>query len=306
MATGHLARQVIDFPESQPLIVTEHRAHGCLCAACGAQTRAAFPEGVAAPVQYGKRIAAFVPYLLHYQLLSGKRLAALMAELFGVHLVTATIARISQDCAELSRGFADTIRDRVAAAPVKHVDETGFRIGGETQRLHNASAVWLTFHRVSPRRASLLAHATGIAVHDHWKPYYTLKGVLHAPCNAHHLRELKALVKIEREDWARKMQRLRRRACHATNLAREQGVAVRPGSHADPAMLRRDPCRRPGVPSGPARADSRRGQSQSSRPGRGRSRRLPSRRSVRKQAVMRFLTDPRVPSPTTSRNATVG
>jgi hypothetical protein len=29
-----------------PLIVTEHRAHGCRCAACGSQTRAAFPQAV--------------------------------------------------------------------------------------------------------------------------------------------------------------------------------------------------------------------------------------------------------------------
>jgi len=42
--------------------------------------------------------------------------------------------------------------------------------------------------------------------------------VLHALCNAHHLRELNAMVEIEKEDWARKMQRLLRRACHATNL----------------------------------------------------------------------------------------
>jgi transposase len=228
MAIGHVARQVFDLPEPQPLIVTEHRAHGCLCAACGTQTRAAFPEGVVAPVQYGKRIAAFVLYLLHYQLLPEKRLAALMADLFGVHLVTATIARISQDCAERFQGFADTLRDHVAAAPVKHMDETGFRIGGKTQWLHIASTIWLTFYRVSPKRGSLLAHVTGIVVHDHWKPYYTLKGVLHALCNAHHLRELKALVEIEKEDWARNMQRLLRRACHATNLARERGVPLKP------------------------------------------------------------------------------
>src|SRR3954469_11395627 len=49
-------------------------------------------------------------------------------------------------------------------------------------------------HRV----ADLLSHlaparqpaVVGIVVHDHWKPYYTMEGVLHDLCNAHHLREL--------------------------------------------------------------------------------------------------------------------
>ena len=71
------------------------------------------------------------------------------------------------------------------------------------------------------------ANVAGIVVHDHWKPYYTMQGVLHALCNAHHLRELKALVEIEKEAWAGKMQRLLRRACHVANKAREQGVPLK-------------------------------------------------------------------------------
>ena len=233
MAINFISRQVFDLPEPQPLIVTEHRAHGCRCAACGSQTRAGFPAWVNAPVQYGKRIGALVIYLLHYQLLPEKRLATLMADLFGVALVSATIARISQDCAERFGGFAVAIRDRMAAAPVKHLDETGFRIGGKTQWLHVASTVLLTFYRVSARRGSLLANLTGIVVHDHWKPYYTLTGVLHALCNAHHLRELKALVEIEKEDWARRMlysrmrsspHRWSRSRCH-DRCARSMGQA---------------------------------------------------------------------------------
>src|SRR5271167_2753943 len=192
-ATDHVARQVFDLPEPRPLIVTEHRAYGCCCVVCGTQTRGAFPEGVTAPVQYGQRIGTFVLYLLHYQLLPEKRLADLMADLFGVRLVTATIARISQDCAARFQGLADELRDLVAAAPVKHMDETGFRIGGKTQWLHIASTIWLTFYRTSPKRGSLLAKVTGIIVHDHWKPYYKMTGVLHALCNAHHLRELKEI-----------------------------------------------------------------------------------------------------------------
>jgi transposase len=227
-SVGHSVRQVFDLPEPQPLVVTEHRAHDCQCTACGAKTRAPFPDGVNAPVQYGARITAFVIYLLHYQLLPENRLAALMADLFGVKVAAATIARMSRTCAERLRGFAATVRDLVAGAQVKHMDETGFRIGGKTQWLHVASTALLTFYRVCAKRSSLLANVAGIVVHDHWKPYYTMQGVLHALCNAHHLRELKALVEIEKEEWARKMQRLLRRACHVTNRARERGVPIKP------------------------------------------------------------------------------
>ena len=292
-ASDHVARQVFDLPEPQPLIVTEHRAHRCRCAACGAQTRAEFPEDVTAPVQYGKRIAAFVLYLLHYQLLPEKRLVWLMADLFGVHLVTATIARISQDCAQRFQGFADTVRDHVAAAPVKHMDETGFRIGGRTQWLHIASTVWLTFYRVSPRRGSLLANVTGIVVHDHWKPYYTLTGVLHALCNAHHLRELKALIEIEKEDWASKMQRLLRRACHATNLARERGTPLKPGLIA---LI--DRCYDAILAQGLAFHEAEPALAKAGRRGRAPRRighNLLLRLSTRKPDVLRFLVDPRVP-----------
>ena len=293
MATGFVARQVFDLPEPQPLVVTEHRAHGCCCASCGRQTRAAFPEWVTAPVQYGERIAGFVLYLLHYQLLPEKRLAGLMADLFGVPLVTATIARISQDCAARLQGFAEAVRDRVAAAPVKHLDETGFRIGGKTQWLHIASTMLLTFYRVAARRGSLLANLTGIVVHDHWKPYYTLTGVLHALCNAHHLRELKALVEIEKEDWARRMQHLLRRACHAVNFACEQDVPLKPALIAlierrydaiiadgrvfhetQPALTKTRPRGRP-----PRRVGHN----------------LLLRLSSHRQDALRFLTDPRVP-----------
>jgi len=227
-AIGFNTRQVFDLPEPQPLVVIEHRAHACVCARCGEQTRAAFPGDVTAPVQYGTRIGGFVLYLLHYQLLPEKRLAVLMAGLFGVKMATATIARISQNAARRFQGFADIVRDQVAQAPVKHLDETGFRTGGKTQWLHIACTLWLTFYRVSAKRGSLLANVTGIVVHGHWKPYHTLTAVAHALCNAHHLRELQALIEIEKEDWARRMQRLLGGACHAANLAREQGVALNP------------------------------------------------------------------------------
>jgi transposase len=295
MAIGHTARQVYDLPAPQPLIVTEHRAHACRCAKCGAETRAAFPADVKAPVQYGANIAAVVVYLLHFQFLPEQRLAMLMADLFGVHLVTATISGMSRSCAARFQSFAAAMRDHVAAAPVKHVDETGFRIGGKTQWLHIASTIWLTFYRVSPKRGSLMENVAGVVVHDHWKPYYTLKGVLHALCNAHHLRELKALVDIEKENWARKMQRLLRRACHAANLAREQGVTLSPQFIA---LIER--CYDAILTEGFAFHDAQPALISTARKRMGRRPRrvghnLLRRLHTRKRDVLRFLSDPAVP-----------
>ena len=299
MATDHIARQVFDLPEPQPLIVTEHRAHSCRCAACGTQTRADFPPDVKAPVQYGARIAGIVVYLLHGQFLPEKRLAALMVDLFGVQLSTATIAAMSQNCAARFESFATAIYARIAAAAVKHLDETGLRIGGKTQWLHIAATVLLTFYRIASKRGAMPENLTGIALHDHWKPYYTLEGIRHALCNAHHLRELKALVEIEKEDWARKMQRLLRLACHATNLARERGKPLPPrlialferrydailteglAFHAaQPALVRPE---RTGKAKACGRKRRRVGHN------------LLLRLSIRKQDVLRFLSDLTVP-----------
>ena len=128
------------------------------------QTRAAFPDGVNAPVQYGARIAAVAVYLMHQQLLPQKRLVSLMIDLSGVRIAAATLEGMSRACATRLQGFTETVRDLVADAPVKHLDETGFRIGGTTQWLHVACTVLLTFYRVCAKRGSLLADVTGIAV----------------------------------------------------------------------------------------------------------------------------------------------
>lgn len=228
MASGHTARQVFDLPEPRPPVVTEHRAHECCCPGCGQRTKAAFPAGVAAPVQYGPRISAVAVYLLHGQFVPEDRVAEVMRDLFGVSLVAATIAQMSRTCADRLRGLVQAVCDHVAAAKVKHLDETGFRIGGQTRWLHVASTAMLTMYRVCDRRGLVWDNVTGIAVHDHWKPYYTMTGVRHALCNAHHLRELKALIEIDKEDWARQMQILLRRACHAANLANARGVRLKP------------------------------------------------------------------------------
>ena len=102
-----------------------------------------------------------VVYLSHYQLLPEDRLAELMADLFAVALVPATVARMGRSRARRFEGVVEVIRDLVKSAPVKHMDETGLRVGGRTQWLHVASSAGLTFYRVSAGRGSLLDGVAG-------------------------------------------------------------------------------------------------------------------------------------------------
>ena len=66
----------------------------------------------------------------------------------------------------------------------------------------------------------------GIIVHDHFKPYYGLSDITHSLCNAHHLRELKALIEIEKEPWAKRMFRVLLKALEAVQAAKAKGTPV--------------------------------------------------------------------------------
>ena len=218
-STGSASRQVHDVPEPLPLEVTEHRAHRCQCPACGAETRADFPEGVTAWVRYGPRITAMAAYLSAVQLVPLQRLRAAMADLFGVRISQGTLAAmVARGAARLS-GLALHIRDEVARAGVKHMDETGIRVRGRLAWLHVACTRLLSHFRLGAGRGDVMADATGIAVHDCWKPYFRIPGTTPALCAAHVLRELQAVAGSDGEKWAERMARHLQRTIHAVNLA---------------------------------------------------------------------------------------
>ncbi len=224
MATRVETRQVFEMPEPR-LEVTEHRASIYTCACCRGVTRAAFPADVTAHVQYGPRTRAAAIYLNAQHLIPEDRVGEIMHDLFGAaSLCPASIAAWSAHKAEDLAPVVAQIAAWIAGAAVRHLDETGFRIGGRTRWLHTVSTVALTQYRVSEKRGAMPATLRGgVIVHDHFKPYFTLPGVEHALCNAHHLRELKALIDIEKEPWARRMSRLLVRAARRVERAIAQG-----------------------------------------------------------------------------------
>jgi transposase len=224
MVTGVEKRQVFDLPEPR-LEVTEHQASIYRCQHCRGQTRAAFPDGVTSPVQYGPRVKATALYLNVQQLIPEDRVAQAMSDLFGARLLCpASLAAWVERKADQLAPVAAHIAGLVARARVRHLDETGFRIGGKGQWLHTASTDALTAYRVSDKRGALpKGFRGGVIVHDHFKPYYTLPHVAHALCNVHHLRELKALIDFEKEQWAGQMRDFLLDANNAVRGAVAQG-----------------------------------------------------------------------------------
>lgn len=210
-----IKRQVFDIPAPR-IIVTEHRVAVKECPECRTQIQGSFPESVTSPVQYGARIRAVAAYLYHQHFIPEDRLSEILDDLFDCRMTPGTIAKTTQTLAQIIRPVVDEIASGVKTAPVKHLDETGLRIGGKTNWLHVVSTETLSWYRVAVKRKDIevLSDIQGVVVHDHWKPYYQLEDVNHALCNAHHLRELKAIDEIDQESWAKSMNKLLRLACN--------------------------------------------------------------------------------------------
>ncbi len=292
MSVGSAARQVHDLPEPPPLQVTAHRAHRCVCPACGVTTRAHFPDGVIAPVQSGPRLTARVVYLSVAQLIPVQRLRQTLIDLFGVQRSQGTLMNMVSRAAAGLEGLVLHVRDAVAAAPVKHMDETGIRVRGRLAWLHVACTGLLSHFRVGAGRGDVMRDATGVAVHDHWRPYFTIPGTVPALCAAHLLRELQDRVDFDDEAWAATMARRLRRAIHAVNLSEGKPL---PARLADRIGRRTDSI----VAAGISMHESRPPPPTKGRRGRRKRRRghnLVRRLQDNREGVLRFTRDPTVPA----------
>ena len=173
-------RQVIDIPPVKAE-ATEHQMLTLLCG-CGCETKAGAPDGVTAPVQYGPRIMGTGIYLWHGQFLSRDRACQALSEMFGCAPSPGALAAAARKTAGLLAPALNAITRYLISAEVVHFDETGFRTAGKLAWVHSASwgkFVLVTVHakrgKDGMKAAGVLPFFAGIAVHDAWKPYDTLR-----------------------------------------------------------------------------------------------------------------------------------
>jgi transposase len=204
-------RQVFDIPPVK-IEVTEHQAEIKTCPHCRHTNVASFPPDVTASVQYGSRIRAMAVYQNNYQFVPLERVGDFFEDIFDHRPSEAIILQANAICAENVKPANDAIKELLINAHVVNFDETGLRVEGKLNWLHVASTPNLTYYGVHPKRGKdamdamgILSEFGGVAVHDHWSPYFNYTDVIHALCNAHHLRDLTFVHEQYEQDWAEKM-----------------------------------------------------------------------------------------------------
>jgi transposase len=220
-------RQVFELPEVKAF-VTEHRMERRRCA-CGCETKAAPPKEATAPACYGPGVRALAVYLAVHQHLPYDRMAQLFADVVGIEVSVGSLAQMVTEAGGALGLFSAVVRDLLQEAAAVHFDETGARVSGRLHWVHVASSALYTLIDCHQRRGTLamdemgvLEKMHGIAVHDGWRSYRTYD-VVHALCNAHHIRELSGVGVGWTQGWANEMIDLLVEAKEAVDAARAAG-----------------------------------------------------------------------------------
>jgi transposase len=234
-----------------------------------------------------------------HQHLPVDRAAQLLADVLASSVATGTLAAVVAEGARGLDGFAQVVREGLAAAPVAHFDETGARVAGRLHWVHSASTSSLSLFTVHAKRgkvamdqAGVLPRFGGVAVHDGWAPYWRYQGVTHALCGAHLLRELHAITEEPGQGWAAGMAELLVDAKLVADRARAADAgrvddAVRARLHTRYGRLLADGQ----VANPPPPATGRRRR----RTRRSAAARLLTRLDAHRDEVLRSLDDTRVP-----------
>jgi transposase len=222
-------RQILDLPPKH-VVVIEHQGQHKICPHCQAVTKAAFPAGVSAPVQYGPAFGAVGVYLTQQQFLPYERACETIQDLIGPAMSVGTLKTLVERCAVTLKPIEEQIKEHLRTADVLHQDETGTYVMGKRLWVHVAATKQVTHYAVHAKRGQkalesigILPQFTGISVHDGWAIYWKYTTCQHALCNVHHQRELIFLHEEQQQAWAGEMNALLSALHAAVKQAREQG-----------------------------------------------------------------------------------
>lgn len=199
------------------------------CPHCQAQTKGAFPQGLAGPEQYGPGIKADVLNRLVAQMLSLKRVQQSVTTLIGRALSEATVLKYVMQLHHALEAWEQSAIQQLLAQPALHVDETAMRVDRKNHWVHVYAAGDITLKRLHPKRGgeaieaiNIIPPYEGYIIHDCWASYLAYHHCAHGLCGAHLLRELAYVVESNGYRWPAQLKRLLQDTCAQVAERKEQ------------------------------------------------------------------------------------
>ncbi|MHB8252180.1 MAG: IS66 family transposase [Acidiferrobacter sp.] len=229
---GHERRTQIDIVFEK--VMTHVDAEIKSCPHCETETRGAFPEAFAGPVQYGAGIKAYVLNLVIAQMISLKRAQYAIQTLIGLMISEATILKYVWQLHQALARWEQSAIERLLTLPAMHVDETSLRVDKHNHWIHVCSGGDITLKFVHEKRGleamtaiGIIPRYGGVLIHDCWASYLSYDHCGHGLCGAHLLRELAFIHEANGYAWAKNMRRLLRQTCHRVSKRQRKRLTPR-------------------------------------------------------------------------------
>ena len=194
-----------DIPRPVPTLITQFNVHIGHCAQCQRRVQGRHPDQTsealgAAAVQLGPHALGLAAEMKHGLGVSYGKVARLLDTSFGLRVTRATVARAD---ARLAKRLEPTYQRLILclrASAVVHVDETGWKVAGQSAWLWVFTNDQLSVYAVDPTRAHEVVERilgedfAGVLGCDCFLAYDALKTYRQSKCAGHLLRRCAELV----------------------------------------------------------------------------------------------------------------
>jgi transposase len=190
--------QVAELPECIAQI-TEYQGHCRTCAACGRRTTTKIPDAIRR-FSVGPRLAAALAYLSGSPHVSKRGLEEIADTLFQAPIALGTVSNLEAEMSAALQPAHTQAQEAVRDAPVKNVDETGWKEAGKKRWLWLATTASVACYLIHTGRgaAGFLAlmggKIKGIFISDRWHVYNRVRLSCRQICWAHLKRDFQKLV----------------------------------------------------------------------------------------------------------------
>jgi transposase len=180
-------------------VVTEFQGHARACGRCGHVTREAIPQEIRAHA-FGPRLACVLGYLQGSHHLSHRGLEEVSEVVFGVPLSLGSVTALQEQLGDALAPAHQEIANEVRPAPVKNVDETGWKQAGKKRWLWAAVTGTAALFVIHLRRGAeglkaLLGETVrGLVCSDRWSAYHLIPVGRRQLCWAHLRRDFQAMI----------------------------------------------------------------------------------------------------------------